>query len=130
MRGSRTWCSTWEGRRISERHKNLSNPQRGIQVPSQNTNQTHERRGKLLRKYLSSDEWEDVHLAGVGVFHRRDDEAGAAQRDLTLRPAVHRQRQLPFAHVEHAGKLHALRAAHAARLTWKERERDTKRELR
>lgn len=117
MRGSRTWCSTWEGRRISERHKNLSNPQRGIQVQSQNTNQ----------KYLSSDEWEDVHLAGVGVFHRRDDEAGAAQRDLTLRPAVHRQRQLPFAHVEHAGKLHALRAAHAARLTWKKRERHKER---
>lgn len=94
-----------------------------FRYPSQNTNQTRERREKLFRKYLSSDEWEDVHLAGVGVFHGRDDEAGAAQRDLTLRPAVHRQRQLPFAHVEHAGKLHALRAAHAARLTWKERER-------
>lgn len=70
-----------------------------------------------INGYLSADEGEDVHLSGVGVLHRRHNEAGSAQRDLTLGPAVHRQSQLPFAHVEHAGQLHALRAPHAARLT-------------
>lgn len=58
-----------------------------------------------------------MHLSGVGVFHRRHDEAGSAQRDLTLGPAVHRQSQLPFPHVEHPGQLHALGTPHAARLT-------------
>lgn len=78
--------------------------------------------------YLSPDEREDVHLAGVGVFHRRHDEAGPAQGDLTFGPAVHGQRQLPFAHVEHARELHALRAAHAARLTCREEETSTLRD--
>lgn len=36
------------------------------------------------RNYLSPDEGEDVHLAGVGVLDRRNDEAGSAQRDLPL----------------------------------------------
>ena len=74
----------------------------------------------LFMEYLSSDERQDVHLAGVGVFHRRDNEAGSTQCDLALGPAVHRQRQLPFPHVEHPRELHALRAAHAARLTCRE----------
>lgn len=68
-------------------------------------------------KYLSSDEREDVHLASVGVFHRGDNEAGSTESDLTLRPAVHRQCQLPLPNIVHPGQLHALRAAHAARLT-------------
>lgn len=65
-----------------------------------------------------------MHLAGVGVFHRGDNEAGSTQCDLTLRPAVHRQRQLPFPHVEYPRKLHALRTAHTSRLPWREEEKN------
>lgn len=62
----------------------------------------------VLSEYLSSDERQDVHLASVSVLDGGHDEAGAAQGDLTLGPAVHGQRQLPFPDVEHAGELHAL----------------------
>lgn len=63
-----------------------------------------------------------MHLAGVGVLHRGDDEARPAQSDLPLRPAVHRQRQLPFPHVEHPREMRALGAARAPRLPWGERK--------
>lgn len=71
------------------------------------------------RNYLSSDEREDVHLPGVRVLDGGNDEAGSAQGDLALRPAVHRQRQLPLPHVKDSRKLHALRPAHRAGLSWK-----------
>lgn len=80
---------------------------------------------KHLRNHLSSDEREDVHLAGVGVFHGRDNEAGSTQCDLTLWPAVHRQRQLPLPHVEHPRKLHALRTTHTSRLSLRVKEKNS-----
>lgn len=73
-------------------------------------------------KYLSADKREDVHLASVGVFHRGDNEAGSTESDLALRPAVHRQRQLPFPNIVHPRQLHTLRTAHTARLTWRKRK--------
>lgn len=36
------------------------------------------------KKYLSSDEWEDMHLSSVRVFDRGNDEAGSTQGHLTL----------------------------------------------
>lgn len=36
------------------------------------------------KTYLSSDEWEDVHLSGVRVFDRGNDETGSTQGHLTL----------------------------------------------
>lgn len=73
--------------------------------------------GETRRNYLSSDEREDVHLPGVRVLDGGNDEAGSTEGDLTLGPAVHRQRQLPLPHVKHPRELHALGAACRARLS-------------
>lgn len=54
------------------------------QIPSHSTCLLCVKDMKRLTKYLSSDEREDVHLASVGMLHRRDNEAGSTQSDLTF----------------------------------------------
>lgn len=58
-----------------------------------------------------------MHLASVGMFHRRDNEASSAQCDLTPGPSVHRQCQFPFADIEHARQQDTVGATNAARFT-------------
>ena len=69
-----------------------------------------------------------MHLARLALLDGGDDEAGATEDDLPPGPAVHRELELPLAHVVRPRQLHALRALDALGLTWrthkhKERER-------
>lgn len=44
----------------------------------------------VTQMYLSSDEWQDVHLSRLALLHRGDNETGATQDDLSSGPAIDR----------------------------------------
>ena len=60
-----------------------------------------------------------MHLARLALLDGGDDEAGAAEDDLPPGPAVHRELELPLAHVVRPRQLHALRTLNALGLTWR-----------
>lgn len=74
--------------------------------------------------YLSSNERQDVHLPRLAVLHGGDDEAGAAQDDLTSGPAVDWQLELPFANVVRPRELDSLGALDALGLPCAQRDRE------
>ena len=65
-----------------------------------------------------------MHLARLALLDGGHDEAGATQDDLPSGPAIHRQLELPFAHVVRPRQLNTLRALDAVRLSWKERKEE------
>lgn len=65
-----------------------------------------------------------MHLPRLAVLHGGDDEAGAAQDDLTPGPAVDRQLELPFADVVRPRQLDSLRALDALGLPCAHQEKE------
>lgn len=64
-----------------------------------------------------------MHLPRLTLLNRGDNEAGAAEDDLSSGPAVDRQLELPFPYVICARQLHALRALDGLGLPYIEERR-------
>lgn len=75
--------------------------------------------------HFSTNKRQDMHLPRLALFNGGDDEASAAQDDLSSGPAVDRQLKLPFSNVVCPRQLDPLWALDTLRFPWEqEKKRD------